>query len=131
MGRSTPGLRGTVGAELTSALATTRSIQKFISSADKNVADIFDGFYIIDFDESGNERPEVRFLGEIFAGAEINLGVAEAGVEGGVRVTVDFDLNDFNNDGRIRSASCSRWLRSIRFACLISMARWTSSCAHS
>lgn len=94
---------GTVGAELTFGFGyDTFGIQKFISSAEKNVLDIFDGFYIIDFDEAGNERPEIRLYGEIFAGASINLGVAEAGVEGGVRVTVDFDLNDFNDDGRIR-----------------------------
>lgn len=94
---------GTVGAQLTFGFGyDTYGIQKFISSEDKNVADIFDGFYIIDFDEAGNERPEIRLYGEIFAGASIDLGVAEAGVEGGVRVTVDFDLNDFNDDGRIR-----------------------------
>ncbi|MBL9126513.1 MAG: hypothetical protein JNL97_02645, partial [Verrucomicrobiales bacterium] len=94
---------GTVGAELTFGFGyDTYGIQKFISSEDKNPLDIFDGFYIIDFDEAGNERPEVRLYGEIFAGASIDLGVAEAGVEGGVRVTVDFDLNDFNDDGRIR-----------------------------
>lgn len=94
---------GTVGAELTFGFGyDTFGIQKYISSEDKNVADIFDGFYIIDFDEAGNERPEIRLFGEIFAGAQIDLGVAEAGVEGGVRVTVDFDLNDFNDDGRIR-----------------------------
>jgi hypothetical protein len=94
---------GTVGAELTFGFGyDTYGIQKFIASEEKNVADIFDGFYIIDFDESGKERPEIRLFGEIFAGASINLGVAEAGVEGGIRVTVDFDLNDFNDDGRIR-----------------------------
>lgn len=94
---------GTVGAELTFGFGyDTYGIQKYISSEDKNVADIFDGFYIIDFDEAGKERPEIKLYGEIFAGASINLGVAEAGVEGGVRVTVNFDLNDFNDDGRIR-----------------------------
>ena len=94
---------GTVGAELTFGFGyDTYGIQKYISSEEKNVIDIFDGFYIIDFDEAGNERPEIRLYGEIFAGASIDLGVAEAGVEGGVRVTVDFDLNDFNDDGRIR-----------------------------
>ncbi len=94
---------GTVGAELTFGFGyDTYGIQKYISAEDKNVADIFDGFYIIDFDEKGNERPEIRLYGEIFAGASINLGVAEAGVEGGIRVTIDFDLNDFNDDGRIR-----------------------------
>lgn len=94
---------GTVGAELTFGFGyDTFGIQKYISSEEKNVADIFDGFYIIDFDEAGRERPEIRLFGEIFAGASINLGIAEAGVEGGIRVTIDFDLNDFNDDGRIR-----------------------------
>ena len=45
---------------------------------------------------------ELTFTGEIAAGAQLNAGVAEAGVEGGVGVTVYFDLNDPNRDGRVR-----------------------------
>jgi len=80
----------------------TFGIQKFIQSEDKNVLDIFDGFYIIDFDTSGNDRPELTLFGELFAGASLDLLIVEVGVRGGVFAKVEFDLNDINDDGKIR-----------------------------
>ena len=77
-------------------------IQKFVSSEDKNALDIFDGFYVIDYDENGNERPEVLLGGEIFAGVELNLTVVKVGVRGGVYVEIGFDLHDVTPDGRVR-----------------------------
>ncbi|HEX3150272.1 MAG TPA: hypothetical protein VHR66_19505 [Gemmataceae bacterium] len=69
------------------------------------IGDIFDGFYISDRTNpngSGADRPELTFTGGIVAGAELNLGVASAGVQGGITATVDFNLDDPNNDGRVR-----------------------------
>jgi Ca2+-binding RTX toxin-like protein len=80
----------------------TFGIQKFISSEDKNPIDILDGFYVIDFDANGNDRPELTLTGELFAGASIDLGIIEVGVRGGVFATIEFDLNDVNNDGKVR-----------------------------
>jgi hypothetical protein len=87
-----------VGAELTFGFGyDTYGIQKFIASEEKNVADIFDGFYIIDFDEAGKERPEIRLFGEIFAGASIDLG-CRRGRGGGRRP----------GDGRLRPERLQR-----------------------
>jgi Ca2+-binding RTX toxin-like protein len=80
----------------------TYGIQKYISSEAKNWVDILDGFYVIDFDANGNERPELTLYGELFAGVSINLGLIEVGVKGGVYAKVEFDLNDVNDDGRVR-----------------------------
>ena len=94
---------GTIGADINIGFGyDTFGIQKFISSEDKNFLDILDGFYVLDFDASGHEQPEVRLYGELFAGAEINLVVAKAGVQGGLGFEVTFDLNDINDDGRVR-----------------------------
>lgn len=94
---------GTIGADINIGLGyDTYGIQKFISSADKNALDILDGFYVLDFDAGGNEQPEVRLYGELFAGAEVNLVIVKAGVQGGLGFEVTFDLNDINDDGRVR-----------------------------
>ncbi|MCS7090886.1 MAG: Calx-beta domain-containing protein [Verrucomicrobiota bacterium] len=94
---------GTIGADINIGFGyDTFGIQKFISAADKNVLDILDGFYVLDFDASGREQPELRLYGELFAGAEVNLVIVKAGVQGGLGFEVIFDLNDINDDGRVR-----------------------------
>ncbi|MGI9332597.1 MAG: LamG-like jellyroll fold domain-containing protein, partial [Gammaproteobacteria bacterium] len=45
---------------------------------------------------------ELMFSGGVFAAAELNLGVARAGVAGGIFITVDFDLHDPDKDGKLR-----------------------------
>lgn len=94
---------GTIGATIDIGFGyDTYGIQKFIEGGAKNVIDIFDGFYIADYDANGNERAELTLLGEIFAGVSISLGPVEVGVQGGIGVTVEFDLNDVEDDGRVR-----------------------------
>ncbi|MSU60792.1 MAG: LEPR-XLL domain-containing protein [Pedosphaera sp.] len=80
----------------------TFGIQKFFNSEDKNVLDIFDGFYIKDVDKDGNDVPELTLGGSLYAAGSIDIVIAEAGVRGGVEVTVDFNLNDPDDDGRVR-----------------------------
>jgi len=95
---------GTIGAYIDIGFGfDTYGIQKFIEGGAKNPLQIFEGFYIADYDAEGNERPELTLLGEIFAGVSINLGLVEVGVQGGLGVTVEFDLNDVEKDGRVRA----------------------------
>ena len=92
---------GRIGMELNIGFGyDTFGIQKFVDSGD--VIDIFDGFYIIDFDDQGNDRNELEFTGEVFAAAVIDLVAVEVGVRGGLGIVVGFDLYDLNNDGRVR-----------------------------
>lgn len=94
---------GTIGATIDIGFGyDTYGIQKMIESEDKNPIHLLDGFYVIDYDQDGNERPELVLYGEIFAGASINLLMVEAGVRGGIRATIEFDLNDVVDDGRVR-----------------------------
>ena len=94
---------GSIGATIDIGFGyDTFGIQKYIAAEDKNVLDLFDGFYVLDFDENGNEQPELELRGEIFAGASIDLLVAEAGVTGGIYALIQFDLNDVNDDGKVR-----------------------------
>lgn len=94
---------GSIGATINIGFGyDTYGIQKFIASEDKNFLDILDGFYVLDFDANGHEQPELQLTGEIFAGASISLLIVEVGVQGGVQVTFNFDLNDVNDDGKVR-----------------------------
>jgi Ca2+-binding RTX toxin-like protein len=94
---------GTIGAEINIGFGyDTYGIQKYIEAEEKEWWYILDGFYVTDFDASGHEQPELRFYGEIFAGASINLVIVEAGVRGGVGFELQFDLHDVNNDGKVR-----------------------------
>lgn len=70
-----------------------------------NGLDLIDGFFVSDTenpDGTGADVPELTFTGSISAGAQLNAGVAEAGVEGGIEVTVDFNLDDPSRDGKVR-----------------------------
>ena len=94
---------GSVGAKIEVGFGyDTFGIQKFISSEDRNPIDLLDGFYVIDFDEHGNDRNELELTGELFAGASIDLLIAEVGIRGGLYATIGFDLNDVNDDGKVR-----------------------------
>ncbi|MHC4716369.1 MAG: calcium-binding protein, partial [Planctomycetota bacterium] len=68
--------------------------------------DVFNGFYLSDrenADGTGSDVAELTFSGSLTAAAELNILVASAGVEGGIYATVDFNLNDPNNDGKVRA----------------------------
>lgn len=94
---------GTIGAKINIGFGyDTYGIQKYIDSEDPKWWDILDGFYITDYDASGNEQAELELYGELFAGLSLDLAVVEAGVRGGVGFTVTFDLYDVNEDGKIR-----------------------------
>ncbi|MCC7373311.1 MAG: M10 family metallopeptidase C-terminal domain-containing protein [Verrucomicrobiales bacterium] len=77
-------------------------LQKYFASSDKNLADLLDGFYVKDVDDYGNEITEVLLTGGLFAGAELDILVASAGVTGGIYADVLFDLRDNDGDGRVR-----------------------------
>src|SRR5207249_11867205 len=66
------------------------------------------GLYVSDeptnplYDGSGDDPPELKFDGGLWAAAELNLGIARGGGGGGIFIGVDFNLFDPDHDGRIR-----------------------------
>lgn len=80
----------------------TYGLSKYSNSKEKNVGDIFDGFYIKDVNRDGEDVPELILKGGLYAAGAIDIGVAEAGVRGGLEVQVDFNLHDPDDDGRVR-----------------------------
>lgn len=97
-------IKGNVGAGIDLAFGyDTEGVMDFASS--KNSKDLFDGFYVSDRanpNGTGEDVPEVTLdLGlNAFGGADI--GIAEAGVGGGIAAKINFDLDDPNNDGKLR-----------------------------
>jgi len=68
-----------------------------------NAVDVLDGIFIDDLDASGSDVPEITLIGEVRAGAGVDIGFAAAGVDGGIRLTVDLNLDDRPEpDGKLR-----------------------------
>ncbi len=64
---------------------------------------LFDGIFIDDLDANGVDVPEISLIGTVSAGAGVELLIVSAGVEGGIRLTVDLNLNDSPDpDGKLR-----------------------------
>ncbi|MEI7464470.1 MAG: hypothetical protein WCJ87_03920, partial [Burkholderiales bacterium] len=68
-------------------------------------ASLLDGFYVGDWDASGRDVPELSVYGEL--GLRVSLQdwlapIVQAGASGALRATIDFNLNDPNNDGKVR-----------------------------
>jgi Ca2+-binding RTX toxin-like protein len=98
-----PGLNARFGGGVTATTDfsfgfDTSGIQKWIDGGP--VSDIFDGFFIGDWDENNNDVDEVTLTASIIAGASVGIGgLVEAGVDGGIEATIGFDLNDVPNPG--------------------------------
>ncbi|HSH22314.1 MAG TPA: hypothetical protein VK992_06850, partial [Candidatus Caenarcaniphilales bacterium] len=92
---------GGVGANVTLAFGyDTLGLQRFMDS--KNVASLFQGFYISDVDAAGADRAEATLRAEIAVGAAISLALITAGVEGGITANIFFNLSDLDNDTKVR-----------------------------
>ncbi|RLQ23593.1 LEPR-XLL domain-containing protein [Seongchinamella sediminis] len=61
----------------------------------------FNGFYFNDLNEAGEDILELGLGVEASAGAELNVVVASAGVNGGVRAEIGANWNDPDSDGKV------------------------------
>lgn len=77
----------------------TSGIRKVLDGASGE--HLLDGLYLFDH-YNGVDLPEITLIGRVFAGAKVDIFVASAGVEGGIELTVDLNLNDSpSNDGKM------------------------------
>jgi len=79
----------------------TLGIQQFVEGGFKNPQALLNGFFVGDLID-GKDVAEVELFGSLWAAAELNLGVARAGVGGGITAEIDFNLNDPDGDGKVR-----------------------------
>ncbi|MBI84895.1 MAG: hypothetical protein CMJ81_17005, partial [Planctomycetaceae bacterium] len=74
----------------------TLGLRDFFDSDFRDTLALFNGLFL------SSEEPVIIFTGGISAGVQINLGVAKAGVEGGIFIEVNFTLHDADQDGKVR-----------------------------
>ncbi len=65
---------------------------------------IREGFYLDDLDGDGVDVPEVKLVTTLEAGASVSIGIVSAGLKGAITLTINLDLNDPNDDGKLRTA---------------------------
>ncbi|NEP60019.1 MAG: calcium-binding protein [Symploca sp. SIO2G7] len=81
----------------------TYGLNRFSTTGD--ASDIFQGFYINDGQVINGEYidiKEAKFWAEANLGASLDVLIAEAGVNGYIGSSIDFDFDDTNKDGKIR-----------------------------
>ena len=78
----------------------TFGFQRYADGGFRNPAVIFDGFFLGDL-EDGVDVPEVEMLFSLIGTAELNLGIARAGVGGGIDAKITFDWHDSIADGNV------------------------------
>ncbi len=78
----------------------TQGIFDFADSG--NAVDLFNGFFIADHDASGKDIDEMVLRSQIYAGAKADIFLAEIGAKGGVFADVFMNINDPNDDGKLR-----------------------------
>ncbi len=83
---------------------------------------LMDGFYIDDFDASGNETPELTLTLTVQLEGAVSVKIFRVGIYGGVSITIAGDLNDPNNDGRFRIAEMRQFADDP--LCLFTLSGW-------
>ena len=93
---------GGIGATITLAFGyDSLGLMEFLKS--HNAIQLLDGFFIDALDPAtGKLVPQATLHAEIAVGAALDLGLIEAGVEGGIAADIQFFLDDLNKDGKIR-----------------------------
>ena len=79
----------------------TYGYKRYADGGFRNPGVIFDGFFLNDRDENNVDSPEVTMSFGLTGAAELNLGVASAGVAGGIDATIFFDWHDSIPDGHV------------------------------
>jgi Ca2+-binding RTX toxin-like protein len=99
----TIGISGSIAVEGHFAMGYDTSGLRKALTAGGSAVDLFDGIFIDDLDASGLDVPEIRLNGTVAVNAGVDAVVVAAGVEGGIRLTVDLNLNDSPTpDGKLR-----------------------------
>ena len=99
----TIGLSGSIAVEGHFAMGYDTSGLRKVLTAGGSGVHLFDGIFIDDLDASGVDVPEIRLIGTVAVSAGVDAVIVAAGVEGGIRLTVDLNLNDSPTpDGKLR-----------------------------
>ena len=89
------------GVDLHAVGFDTYGYKRYAEGGFRNPGLVFDGFFFKDSDETGTDAPEVKFEFGLVGAAELNLGIARAGVGGGIDATITFDWHDAIADDHV------------------------------
>ena len=70
---------------------------------------LLDGVFVDDYNADGQEVPEIELITVFTLGASVSIKIFKAGIEGGVQLTIGLDLNDPNDDGKLRIEEILVW----------------------
>ena len=97
---------GPLGAQITGSVGVTidppafgydtKGLRDFFDSGFRDGLALFNGLFL------ASDKPVIIFEAGISAGVSINLGVAKAGVEGGIFARIIFELHDPDRDDKVR-----------------------------
>ncbi|HET9823430.1 MAG TPA: LEPR-XLL domain-containing protein [Burkholderiaceae bacterium] len=82
----------------------TYGYRRFAEGGFRNGALLFDGFFLADGETKGTDDPEITFEFGLVGAAELNIGIARAGVGGGIDAVINFDWHDSVPDGNIHAS---------------------------
>ena len=64
---------------------------------------LLDGIFIDDYDADGEEVPEIKFTGTVYAEGAVSVDIIKVGIRGEIIFTTNLDLDDRPNpDGKLR-----------------------------
>ncbi len=92
---------------------------------------VFNGFFLDDhgIENTSGDQPEATITASIVAGASVGIGgLIEAGVEGTIKATIDFDLNDVKNPNAFPGSGIPEFDGKIRAEELIARANQGIEC---
>jgi len=62
---------------------------------------LVDGIFLDDLDAAGTDVPEIKLTFVVTLGASVSISIFKVGLYGGVGITINFDLVDPDNDGKL------------------------------
>ena len=83
----------------------TVGLRRLAASGFSDFAAVADGFFVSDrgnADGTGENVAELVFSGLVSIAGVVDLAVVRGGIEGGIEVTIDMNLNDPDGNGRVR-----------------------------
>ena len=94
---------GSLNAKIDFAIGyDTSGLRQFYESGFTAPEKIFNGFFISDFDENDVDIDEVSLSGHLTIGGSVDAGIFRGGISGSLAFNASVDLNDVNNDGKLR-----------------------------
>ncbi|PSF29023.1 hypothetical protein C7H19_24500 [Aphanothece hegewaldii CCALA 016] len=87
----------------------TQGLQDYLTGGQTDPTKVFNGFYVIAFDDSGLPVTGLEIQAGIIAGVAANLGIAEVGVDGDLTADINFYLSSALADaeGKVRGNQLS------------------------